>query len=234
MTDLRLKRAGMGAVCATLLLFIATAAAAAQPAAQAAQQEVGMASYYAEEFHGKRTANGERFSMWAMTAAHQTLPFNTLVRVTNLSNSKTVVVRINDAGPFKDERIIDLSKAAAARLGMVKKGKTMVRLEVVGEAPSVAGDHVSRNDYYRIDVTRSALRGYGIQVGSFADLDKLLKRLNELERKNIGSLYVQIAAGGEKTLHRLVVGSFETRGQAEAHLRAMSRKGVTGFVFQVR
>lgn len=74
--------------------------------------EAGMASWYGPGFHGKRTASGERYNMYAMTAAHRTLPFGTTVRVTNLKNNKSVVVRINDRGPFKAGRVIDLSKAA--------------------------------------------------------------------------------------------------------------------------
>lgn len=96
--------------------------------------QVGVASYYAHEFHGRRTASGERFDMRAMTAAHATLPFGTRVRVTNLDNGKEVEVRINDRGPFRKERIIDLSLAAARKLGMVGPGTARVRLEVIGRA----------------------------------------------------------------------------------------------------
>ena len=196
--------------------------------------QTGIASYYAREFHGRKTANGERFSMWAMTAAHQTLPFNTLVRVTNLENSRSVVVRINDAGPFKDDRIIDLSKAAAVKLEMIKTGKAQVRLDVVGQAPSTAGDNVSRNDFYKIDISRARLAGYGIQVASFSDLDHLIVRLNDFERRGVGDLYVQLGTVADKTVHRLVIGGFDTRGDAEKRLKLLKKKGLTGFVFQVR
>ena len=91
----------------------------------------GVASYYADEFNGRQTSNGETYDMYEMTAAHQTLPFNTRVRVTNIENGKTVVVRINDRGPFKDERIIDLSLAAAKSLELIGSGTARVRLEVV-------------------------------------------------------------------------------------------------------
>ncbi len=91
----------------------------------------GTASYYAEDFHGKKTANGETYDMTAMTAAHRTLPFNTWVRVTNRENGKSVIVRINDRGPFKDDRVIDLSVAAAQKLGLILNGTARVSLEVV-------------------------------------------------------------------------------------------------------
>jgi rare lipoprotein A len=91
----------------------------------------GMASYYAKKFHGRKTASGERFNMRKFTAAHRTLPFGTRVRVTNLSNGKSVVVRVNDRGPFKRGRIIDVSYAAAKAIGMVRAGTARVRIEIV-------------------------------------------------------------------------------------------------------
>lgn len=90
-----------------------------------------MASYYGRGFDGRTTANGERFNMRDMTAAHLTLPFNTRIKVTNLSNNRSVVVRINDRGPYKKNRIIDLSYAAAERIGLIGPGTAKVELEVV-------------------------------------------------------------------------------------------------------
>ena len=91
----------------------------------------GIASYYADDFNGKKTANGETYDMYKMTAAHRSLPFNTKVKVTNLGNKRSIIVRINDRGPFKLERIIDLSLGAATQLGMKGTGTAKVRLEVV-------------------------------------------------------------------------------------------------------
>jgi rare lipoprotein A len=91
----------------------------------------GVASYYADDYHGRKTSNGEEYDMHAMTAAHQSLPFNTKVRVTNLQNGKSVIVRINDRGPFKDNRIIDVSYAAAKELSMIGPGTANVRLEII-------------------------------------------------------------------------------------------------------
>ncbi|MXO83917.1 septal ring lytic transglycosylase RlpA family protein [Altererythrobacter aestiaquae] len=91
----------------------------------------GVASYYGKRFHGRRTANGERFNMNAMTAAHKTLPFGTKVRVTNPRNGKSVVVRINDRGPFIRGRTIDLSRAAAKKVGIVQRGHGTVELAKV-------------------------------------------------------------------------------------------------------
>ncbi|MEK7670230.1 MAG: septal ring lytic transglycosylase RlpA family protein [Bacteroidota bacterium] len=91
----------------------------------------GVASYYAADFHGKLTSNGETFDMNALTAAHRTFPFGTRIRVTNLENSKMVLVRVNDRGPFKEGRIIDLSLGAAKSIDLVKTGTVRVKLEVL-------------------------------------------------------------------------------------------------------
>jgi rare lipoprotein A len=102
------------------------------PEAPSAPQETvlgrGSASYYATKFHGRRTASGETFNNNAMTAAHRTLPFGTMVRVTNPASGKSVVVRINDRGPFTKGRMIDVSRAAAEQLGLVQRGHAMVEL----------------------------------------------------------------------------------------------------------
>ncbi len=91
--------------------------------------EQGKASYYADKFVGRKTANGETFSQRKMTAAHKYLPFGTKVKITNISNGKTIRVRINDRGPFVAGRVIDLSKKAAKKLGMIQAGVSEVRLK---------------------------------------------------------------------------------------------------------
>lgn len=91
----------------------------------------GVASYYGRRFHGRRTANGERFNMRAMTAAHKTLPFGTMVRVTNTRNGRAVTVRINDRGPFIPGRTIDLSRGAAEQIGLISTGHARVELELI-------------------------------------------------------------------------------------------------------
>jgi len=91
----------------------------------------GVASYYADEFDGRPTASGEVYDMHALTAAHRTLPFSTTVRVTNVENGQSVVVRINDRGPFKDDRVIDLSLEAAGRIGLITHGTAPVTLQIV-------------------------------------------------------------------------------------------------------
>lgn len=119
---------------ARLLLALAlplalTGCATTRPLTHDSRERVGVASYYGEKFHGRRTASGERFDMNELTAAHRTLPFGTRVQVTNLANGEQVVVRINDRGPVKESRIIDVSYAAARRLKFVREGLTRVRIE---------------------------------------------------------------------------------------------------------
>jgi rare lipoprotein A len=91
----------------------------------------GVVSYYADDFHGKQTSSGETYDMHALTAAHRTFPFGTKVLVTNLENNKTVVVRVNDRGPFKEGRIMDLSMGAAKEIDLILNGTARVRLEVL-------------------------------------------------------------------------------------------------------
>ena len=125
--------------CLFVLLVLLLAGCAGRNAVPRGYTETGMASWYGKKFHGRLTANGERYNMDALTAAHPKLPFGTVVRVTSLDNGRSVVVRINDRGPFKKGRIIDLSRAAARKLHMIKRGVVKVRLE----AKSLPGRHVA-------------------------------------------------------------------------------------------
>jgi rare lipoprotein A len=130
----RNHRAILFAAAASSLLMAAGCARPPRgPEEVSSFRQVGEASWYGPDFHGKITANGERYNMLLLTAAHPTLPFNTLVRVTNLQNGRTAVVRINDRGPFMKGRILDLSYGAARALGANSAGVISVRIEVVGK-----------------------------------------------------------------------------------------------------
>jgi len=113
------------------VLLWAPGCATVRPLTAGPQPEFGVASYYGNPHHGRRTASGERFDMHDMTAAHRTLPFGTRVRVTNLGNGRSVVVRINDRGPWKKGRIVDISYDAARELHMVGVGTARVRLDIL-------------------------------------------------------------------------------------------------------
>lgn len=122
-------------VCTLFCLLLSACAPGFSSAPNAAE---GVASWYGPGFVGNLTANGETFDTRKLTAAHQTLPFDTLVRVTNLENSQAVVVRINDRGPFVGGRIIDLSEAAAERIDMIESGTARVRLELLSDMPAAS------------------------------------------------------------------------------------------------
>ena len=110
---------------------------------KAVHVEEGLASYYADSFHGRKTASGEMYSKEAYTAAHRTLAFDTRVKVTNLDNDKSVWVRINDRGPHVEGRVIDLSGAAARKVGMTETGTARVRLEIYDEPSEVLSGLIS-------------------------------------------------------------------------------------------
>lgn len=109
-----------------------------RPEEDADYEKVGVASWYGRDFHGKRTANGETYDMNRLSAAHTTLPMPSMVEVTNLKNNRKIVVRVNDRGPFADDRIIDLSREAARRLGFESAGLARVKVRFVGPAPLLA------------------------------------------------------------------------------------------------
>ena len=139
--------------------------------------EEGYASWYGPGFHGKKTASGEPYNMYSMTAAHKILPMGTLVRVENLENHRSVVVKINDRGPFVKDRIIDLSYAAAKRLGLVGTGTARVRIIALGEIKSKKGNTVT---FKRVPDFRHG--DFYVQVGAFLNPDnayRLQKSLSE-------------------------------------------------------
>jgi rare lipoprotein A len=119
------------AACSFALMLQGCSSSPGRPESNGAYVEEGVASYYAEEFNGRKTSNGETYNMHDMTAAHRTLPFGTRVRVINLITGKSLIVRINDRGPFTKDRVIDLSYDAAKKLELVGSGTSRVRIEVV-------------------------------------------------------------------------------------------------------
>ena len=141
----------------------------------------GISSWYGPDFDGKATSSGEIYDMHALTAAHKTLPMNTMVKVTNRENGKSVVVRINDRGPFVGTRIIDLSNKAAHKIDMVKKGTANVRLEIIGFADEKSKQ---RGSYAVVKTTpkeRLTYETYAIQIGSFSKIDGAMKTQEEYD-----------------------------------------------------
>lgn len=129
------------------------------PAENPNYSEVGMASWYGRDFHGRKTANGEIFNMNALSAAHKTLPLPSYVRVTNLSNARSVIVRVNNRGPFVDNRLVDLSYHTAELLGFADKGLAKVKVDYIGPAPLQGSDDTKLAMTLRTDGTPAQLKG---------------------------------------------------------------------------
>lgn len=156
--------------------------------------ETGLASWYGEDFHGKKTANGEIYDMYGRTCAHKTLPLGTKVRISNVENGKSVEARVNDRGPFVEGRIVDLTLTIAKDLGMAEQGIAMVRVEPLGGVTFEDGL-------------------FAWQIGSFADksnADRLAASLQSRFR-NVRVIEAQVAS---RTLHRVQVGKYNARTKA--------------------
>lgn len=188
--------------------------------------EKGIASWYGKKFHGRDTSSGERYDMYAMTAAHKTLLIPTYVRVTNLENNRSIVVRVNDRGPFHQNRIIDLSYAAAEKLDMVRSGTALVEVRVVGsESPATmqasarAGAQSSGKPPSPVPTSapisdwrdESHLRNrIYVQVGAFSQRQNAEVMRDRLLQARFGD--TQILDAGEQgvVLHRVRIGPLHT------------------------
>ncbi|PAV26002.1 septal ring lytic transglycosylase RlpA [Tamilnaduibacter salinus] len=184
----------------------------------------GRASWYGEKFHGHRTSNGEIFDMYAMSAAHKRLPLPSFARVTNLENGRQVIVRVNDRGPFHEGRIIDLSWAAARKLGFSDHGTARVEVASVTVSPDgqryVAGsDGVSEAPDE--DGTPASAQALFVQVASFTQPGSA-QRLSQRLRQAIGEA-VRVRTAGP--WHRVQVGPFSARSEAESHRGRIERQG---------
>ena len=185
-------------------------------------EQEGVASSYGQEFHGRTTSNGERFDKNAMTAAHKTLPMGVYVRVQHKRNGKDVVVRINDRGPFVGDRIIDLSEAAAARLGMLREGVAPVKITALGYK---ADGQVSSTGYRQ--PTNYDLGTFSIQVGAFTVRANANRYADEL-KKRFGTADVQEAQLQGKTYYRVRLGRYSSLRLAQAGQEQYGRSGFAG------
>lgn len=174
-----------------------------------AYSEEGLASWYGRRFHGKKTSSGEPYDMYAMTAAHPTLPIPSYARVTSLVNGRSVVVRINDRGPFHSNRLIDLSYTAAHKLGYLGKGSARVRVESIDPAADGIPDEAS-------------VDGLFLQVGAFGQPENAQKLLKRIKRElGVEDARIQVVLIG--TLHRVQIGPYAAEDDARAD-RALVRE----------
>lgn len=206
--------------------------------------KTGIASWYGRDFHGKLTANGERYDMHALSAAHKTLPLPSLVRVTNLENGRSVVVRVNDRGPFVKRRLIDLSWAAANALGYAGQGTTRVRVQALGTAlPPVASrsTHVSVKRTAPPSSTRASplpgkpapsLAGMYVQLGAFARSDNA-SRLKASLLAQYPSIQVQSFTRTTQTLYRVRIGPFSNVQVIEHTVLSLQHQGYGNTVVMI-
>jgi rare lipoprotein A len=177
-------------------------------------EQKGIASWYGPGFHGKQTANGEVFDTHALTAAHKTLPFDSIVEVTNLDNGKRVRVRINDRGPFIRGRIIDLSKAGAQAIKMIGPGTARVSLRVIKQPAKPTGGK-----------SLSVKMSYIVQVGAFRDAGRARKLSDRLRPSHPD---VRVTSSGD--WHRVQIGPFKDQLQAQEVAGKLNREGFEAVV----
>jgi rare lipoprotein A len=182
--------------------------------------QTGPASWYGSKYHGRKTSSGERYNKNDMTAAHKTLPFGTKVKVTNLANNETVVLRINDRGPFVGNRIIDVSEVAAQKLNIHSRGVAKVKVEVI-ELPD---NGVALNN-------STGTGEFSIQLGSFTKAEYALEHSNKLKAID-KSIQVELMEGKLKdiTVHQIKVGRFNNKQEAEAFNDLLKEEGLEGIV----
>jgi rare lipoprotein A len=199
--------------------------------------ETGVASWYGKPYHGRTTSNGEVYNMNAMTAAHLSLPFDTIVRVTNLTNSRSVDVRINDRGPFLKQRVIDVSRAAGERLGMIGTGTATVRVEVIAAPGTPPPRSPETTRIVAASATSPAVSTcdsstIGVQIGSFRDLSNAERALAEISAR-YASARILDADTPAGPVHRVVVGAPDL-SSAQRMLQQLEEEGVDGFVMRWR
>ena len=186
--------------------------------------QTGKASWYGKEFHGRPTANGERYDMHGITAAHKTLPLGTVVRVDNMDNRRTLDIRINDRGPFVDGRIIDLSYGAAKTLGVVSPGTANVRITALGK-PTAATAGTAAPTYEPVDYSKG---NFTFQVGAFKDpgnAERLKQRLSGSYQNVHVKAYFNDVHG---TLYGVRLGLATTLEQAADYKQILRQKGFNG------
>lgn len=205
-----------------------------------AQVQTGKASFYADKFEGSPTASGEKYKHSKLTAAHKSLPFGTRVKVTNLANNEEVEVVINDRGPYVENRVIDLSKLAAERLGFVNQGLAEVRIEVLDAGdgktsdPAKTIDHVlvEEKEFYDFEISRLNPKGYGVQIGTYQELVNLMRLSENLKHSYKKQVTVQVKIMNGVKYYGLIIGQFSTRPKAEQFRDNLRKKFPDAFIVE--
>lgn len=182
--------------------------------------EEGTASWYGKKFHGRKTSNGETYDMYAMTAAHKTLPMNVHLKVTNLENGRSIVVRVNDRGPFVKNRIIDLSYSAAKELAVVGPGTAPVRIEALGFRDAAG---VGSTPQYR-QLTNYNVGPFMVQVGAFTVRENAYRLADKLKSRYGSSAVVEGWVNGQK-FYRVRIGLYASMALADDALLKIETDG---------
>ncbi|MEO7775379.1 MAG: septal ring lytic transglycosylase RlpA family protein [Steroidobacteraceae bacterium] len=185
--------------------------------------ERGVASWYGKDFHAKSTSNGESYDMYAMTAAHKTLPLPCYAKVTNLSNGRSVIVRINDRGPFVANRIIDLSYSAASRLDMTRAGTAFVEVTVLQPEATTPGTVQAA-----AEPTIAAAGALYVQAGAFAQRDNAARLQQQLATSGVKDAQVREERAGEQLLYKLHIGPLANVAEFDALVKKLGTLGVAG------
>ena len=196
-----------------------------------AQTQTGQASFYGGQFHGRPTASGEVYDMEKMTAAHKTLPFGTMIRVTNTNNGKSVVVKVNDRGPFVDSRIVDLSFGAAKEIEMVNDGVVDVTLELVQK--DLAPTPTVNNSFFHIEISRLKPAGYGVQIMSFAQTDNYVTFVEQLQKKyKSADIVLQSKMVNGQKVIGVILGQFGTRSEAQSYRDSLANDYPDSYIIE--
>lgn len=218
-----------------LLLFTFNISLVAQ-----AQTQTGKASFYADKFEGHPTASGEKYKHSKLTAAHKSLPFGTLIRVTNLKNNLSVDVTVNDRGPYVEGRIVDLSKSAAEKLEFINIGLADVKVEVIDAGtgkvsdPARAIEHivVDEKEFYEFQIDRQNPKGFGLQVGTYQELVNLMRLAENLKSSYQKKVIVQVKILNGVKYYSLILGQFSTRAKAETFREEIRKKFPDTFIVE--
>jgi rare lipoprotein A len=185
--------------------------------------EKGIASWYGTKFHGRRTSSGETYDMYAMTAAHKTLPLPTYVQVKNLNNGKYIIVKVNDRGPFHENRIIDLSYTAAIKLDIIKKGTGLVEVRVIDPMRSTKNSLV--NEKKNETSTNQDISFY-IQVGTFGELENAEILKQKLSSLGDDLIKISNVVTSGKTLYRVRIGPITDTKLSDPIVAKLSSFGI--------
>ena len=195
----------------------------------AGYSERGIASWYGSKFHGRRTSSGEIYDMYQMTAAHKSLPLPTYVRVTNLRNGRSVIVKVNDRGPFHDNRLIDLSYAAATKLDILKEGTGLVEITAIDPRQPTPPTQLVTADARQ---GGGGSRGHGsvfIQVGAFSSRQNAEQFQAQLNSHALGQVTIQEGQSGAGPVYRVRIGPLANVDAADRTAQGLERIGVADF-----